>query len=303
MAQVDDAADLIRRGHWKRARSVVEAKLQTAPNDAASNFYLSQIRNAFGDQSSPLRLAERAVALDGHVARYHRQLAEVIGVIAQHSNPFQQLFLARRFRKEIDTALTLDPKDVQALRDLLEFYLLAPGIAGGDRLQAQVTAGRIFAIDEAEACLARARIAEVEHRAADVEYWLHKAAERQPPNYRARIALAKFYLAPEHINLGGAENAAKSALGLDKGREDAYATLAEVYAAQSRWDELDAVLDEAARMVPDDLTAYYRAAERIQGDGNAVRAEGYIRVYLSQEPEGNAPTTAAALQLLARKDK
>ena len=53
--------------------------------------------------------------------------------MAQHSNAFQQLFLARRFRKEIDTALSLDSHDTQALRDLMEFYLLAPGLAGGDR--------------------------------------------------------------------------------------------------------------------------------------------------------------------------
>src|SRR5712692_3348518 len=120
------AEALIEAGHWKQARTLVEARLREVPGDALSNFLLSQIRNAFRDRSAPLAFAEKAVALDGRTAKYHRQIAEVLGVTAQHSGAFQQLLLARRFRKEIDIALSLDPSDAQAQRDLMEFYLLAP---------------------------------------------------------------------------------------------------------------------------------------------------------------------------------
>jgi hypothetical protein len=44
--------------------------------------------------------------------------------------------LQRRFRKEIDIAIILDPRDTQALRDLIEFYLLAPSVVGGDQRRA-----------------------------------------------------------------------------------------------------------------------------------------------------------------------
>src|ERR1035437_6467695 len=146
-AEQSPAERLIEAGHWKRARTFVEARLREAPGDALSIFLLSQIRGAFGDRTStPLALAEKAVALDGRTAKYHRQIAEVLGVTAQHAGTIQQLFLARRFRKEIDAALSLDPRDIQALGDLLEFYLLAPGIAGGDPRKAVEVAGRIAAI-------------------------------------------------------------------------------------------------------------------------------------------------------------
>jgi hypothetical protein len=79
-------------------------------------FLLSHVRAAFGDRSAPLALAERAVALDSKTAKYHRQIAEVVGMIAQQSGAVQQLFLARRFRKEIELALTHDAQDVQAQR-------------------------------------------------------------------------------------------------------------------------------------------------------------------------------------------
>jgi tetratricopeptide (TPR) repeat protein len=300
-AQPTSVPALIRCGHWKRARALVETRLREAPNDASSNFYLSQIRNAFGDHATPLELAEKAVALDPNVARYHRQVAEVLGVMAQHSNAFQQLFLARRFRREIDKALALDPRDTQALRDLVEFYLLAPGILGGDRRKAEATAERIAAINPAEACLARARIAASENRTADDEAWLQKAAAAQPPNYRTRVALAQFYLAPEHLNLRGAESQARDAMRLDGGRVEAYAVLAAIYAHESRWSELDAVLDTAAREVPDDPVAYYRAAQcLIDARRDEPRAERYLRVYLAQPPEGNEPTLAEAQQQLDR---
>src|SRR5215831_15520311 len=138
---------LIEAGHWKRARTLVERNLEETPDDANATFLLSQIRAAFSDRTSPLDLAEKAVRLDGGVARFHRQLAEVQGLLAQHANVFQQIGLARRFRKEIDAAIELDPRDAQALRDLLEFYLRVPGIAGGDVKKAAAMADRIAAID------------------------------------------------------------------------------------------------------------------------------------------------------------
>src|SRR4051794_248942 len=75
-AQGNDAEELIATGDWKRARALVEERIRVAPADPLGNFLLSQIRNAFGDRATPLPLAEKAVALDGRVGKYHRQLAE-----------------------------------------------------------------------------------------------------------------------------------------------------------------------------------------------------------------------------------
>jgi len=71
----------------------------------------------------------------------------VIGVKAQHAGMIQQFGLARRFKREIDRSIALDGSDPQALTDLMEFYLLAPGIAGGDVKRAEATAQTIAGID------------------------------------------------------------------------------------------------------------------------------------------------------------
>jgi len=159
------------------------------------------------------------------------------------------------------------------------------------------TAERIAAVDASEGFLARARVAQP----AETEALLRQAAQAQPASYRARIALAQFYLAPAHANPGAAESAARQALNLDGGRAEAYAILAGIYADRIGASDLDGFLAGASRAVPDDLAPYYRAAEHLIGAGrDAARAERYLRVYLAQEPEGNEPTSADAARLLDR---
>ena len=286
---------LIEAGHWKEARTLVEARIRANPQDAAACFLQSQVRAALGDRESPLALAEKAVALDGGVARYHRQLAEALGIAAQHSGILQQLVLARRFTKEIDAALALDPRDLQALRDLMEYYLLAPGIAGGDKSKARETASGIAAIDRAQGFAAQARLAEAGGDRGHIEGLLQRAVEANPKDYKLRIALAEFYLAPEHRDFAKAGDQASQAVRIDPERAAAYAILAQCEAAAERWSDLDATLATAHKESPDDLLPDYRAAEVLLETNRALdRAADCLRTYLSQEPEGNDPTLAEA---------
>jgi len=286
---------LIEEGHWKQARAIVEPWIRAKPNDPLADFLLSQIRNAFHDRQSPLSLAENAVRLDSGVAKYHRQVAEVLGVTAQHSGMLQQLFLARRFKKEIDTAISQDPNDSQALRDLMEFYLLAPVIAGGDKDKARAVTDRISRVNVDEGYLAQVRLAEFNNEPGKVEGLLRKAAESQPENYRARIALATYYLSAAHRNYDLAEQYAGKALTIGPGRVEGYAILSAVSAARSNWIEMEALLARAEKAVPDDLTPDYRAAEAILLAGRDLpRAEPLLRKYLTATPEGNAPTFSEA---------
>ncbi len=300
-AQQSPAEKLIEDGHWKRARSIVEAGYRQAPGDALWNFLLSQLRGAFGDRSTPLMLAEKAVELDGRTAKYHRQIAEVVGVTAQRAGAFQQLFLARRFRKEIDLALACDPRDLQSLRDQLEYDLLAPGIVGGDPAKAEEAAAQIARIDPVEGLLAHARIAEFHKDPLARESFLRQAAEAPGPQYRARIALARFYLEGSRTNLSAAAVQAEAARALAPGRVDAYAVLAAIHADRGEWGRLDALLASVQREVPDDAVAHYRAAERLLNAGrDPSRAEQYLLVYLGEESEGNQPTASEARWKLAQ---
>ncbi|MEO8595855.1 MAG: hypothetical protein ABI759_21220 [Candidatus Solibacter sp.] len=299
--QTSPAERLIATGHWKRARTLVEKQLRDNPEDPLANFLLSQIRAAFGDRTSPLPLAEKAVALDGRTAKYRRQLAEVLGLTAQHAGPFQLVGLGRRFRRELNAALALDAKDVQALRDLVEFYLIAPGLIGGSVRDAIATATRIEEIDPAEGALARARVAAYQKDSTREKTFLRKAVALSPSAYKPQIALAQFYLEVSHQDLKDAEEEAQEGVRIDPTRVDAHAILAAVYATKKAWASLDATLAAAQSAVPDGATPFYRAAEKLIADASDIaRAERYLRIYIAAEPEGNQPALEDARRLLAQ---
>src|SRR5215468_9325061 len=93
---------LIKAGHWKRARPLVEQHYQANPGDARSAYLLSQVKAAFGDLSAAVTLAEKAVALDSNNADYHVQLGTVCGETAEKASLFAKAGWAHRFKEETD---------------------------------------------------------------------------------------------------------------------------------------------------------------------------------------------------------
>jgi tetratricopeptide (TPR) repeat protein len=251
---------------------------------------------------------------------------------------FAKMSLARRFRKEVDLALQLDPNNLDANSDLLEFCLEAPGIVGGDNQKAADIADHMLRVNPARGYLLKLDIATHQKRAAsELEGLIQQAIAADPKLYYARTQAANFYITQAgaalahaallHAALVQAEDQAREAIHLDPGRAAAYTALATIYAQQTRWKDLDTILADSEREVPDDLAPFYQAAKAILLNtqnpdlhspdlhspdlhspdlhspdlhspdlhGDALpRAEKYLRTYLSQPPEGNEPNAAAA---------
>lgn len=131
---------LIDGGHWKQARAILEPRLKANPNDAEAAALLSRVRHQYGDLEGALPLAETAVRLEPKVADYHWQLAEVVGEMAQRASVLKQFGLGRRFKREAEAAMALDVKHLDAREGMIDFYIQAPGIIGGDRKKADQTA-------------------------------------------------------------------------------------------------------------------------------------------------------------------
>ena len=284
---------LIDQGHFKRARTIVEPRVQQNPNDAEAAYLLSQIKLAYSDLDAALKLAQKAVALDGKNGHYHYQLGQVYGEMAERASIFRQLGLAHKFRDETLVAIQLDPNYVDAREGLMEFYIQAPGIAGGDKNKARAMADEIAKINAVEGYLAQARLAQEAKDTAKQEAALLKAVEAGPRNYEAHVTLGSFY-AGKLKKYDSAEKYLRAAQQIDPGRSGAYAALAQAHAAQQRWNDLDALLAQAEKNAPDDFNPYYQAGKTIllQG-GDYARAERYFRKYLTQEPEGDQPDLAS----------
>ena len=292
-ARADEVSDLIERGRWKEARALLAPRVAAHPEDAEAACRMSQVLAAFRDMPGAVKLAEHAVALDGGNARYHEQLAMALGESAQRASALKQIGLARRFRKEAELAVSLDPRRLEAQDGLLIFFLQAPGIAGGSKDKARAKADEIAKLDPVRGAYARARIALVAHDSAAAMAQYRIAVDKAPDDYTARVTLAESQ--GVHGDVAGAEREALAARRIDPGRAPAYVVLAALYARQQRWTDLDATLADAERAVPGNLGAHYQAARVLIADRHdAARAEQLLRRYLAVEPEGGTPPWSAA---------
>jgi len=288
-------AALAKSGHLKRAKVLAEERLRADPRDAEAHYVLARYRQAAGDLEAALSLAEKACELAPRNAEHRYLLAGIYGQQAQKASVFGKLGFARRFQREAEAAIELDPGQVEARMGLIEFHLQAPGIAGGDKQEARRLAAEIGQIDPASGYLAQIRIARREERDAEVPGLYQKLAAVQSPSYSTLLSLASYYGADEQKQYERATSLALEARELDPGRAGAYSALAALYSLQKRWSELDALLAQAEANVADNPSPYYQAARTlIQSDSDLPRAERYLRRYLTREPEPGAPTHAHA---------
>ena len=298
-SQGADAEALIQSGHWKRAHAILEPQIKAHPQDPRSCYLLAEVRMSFQDFDGALPLAQYAVDLDGKNSDYHLKLGQVYGEMAARASFFAAGSLAIKFRKEVEVAIQLDSRNLDALDSMMQFKFQAPGLMGGSKDEARALAEKITLLNPSEGYLAHAKLAELERNPAQVEAFLLQAVQANPKNYGAHAAVAKFYTQSPHSKYAEAAKHAQSALQLDPDQIGAHWILARVFALQERWGDLDQTLAAAERNVPDDLRPYYEAAHALLDAGKEFpRAEGYAKKYLSQEPEGEEPDNAAGHRLL-----
>jgi tetratricopeptide (TPR) repeat protein len=295
----DSAEALIEACHWKRARAILEPRVAANPRDAQAACLLSRVKLAFGDMDGALKSAQQAVALEDGNSNYHFQLAEVYGEMASSASMFAAAGFAKNFKSELEASLARDPKNLDALDDLMQYSFQAPGIMGGDKEKARAIAEKLVQLSPVRGYLAQAELAREAKDFAKVEEWFHKAVEADPKNYEAQTALAGFYTQSSYRKTEGAEKHARQAVQLDPSRAKGYSILAKVLALELRWGELGNLLSTSERNVPDDLDPYFEAANALLESGvDLKRGEAYLRKYLAQEPEGEEPDVAHAHRLL-----
>ncbi len=294
-----DPQALIQSGHWKRARAILEPQVRIHPQDPRSFYLLAEVKEAFKDFDGALPLAQHAVDLDAQNSDYHLKLGQVFGELAARAGVLSAGSLALKFRRQVEIALQLDSGNLDALDSMMQFKFQAPALMGGDKDQAHALAEKITRLNASEGYLAQAELAELENHPAAVEADYLKAVQANPGNYSALTAIAKFYTQPPHAKYDEAVNSAQAALQLDSNQVEAHWILARIFALEQHWEDLERTLAAAEKDVPDDLRPYYEAAQASLETGKEIsRAEGYMRKYLSQEPEGGEPDAAEAHRLL-----
>lgn len=290
---LDHSDQLIKAGHWKRAKPLVEAAYARNPKDAPNLLLLAKIKRVYGDLEGAQKLTEQAVALDPNNFQAHFQLADIYGDQASKASLFRQMKLAGGLRRELETTVRLDPNFSDAHFGLMQYYLQAPGIAGGSKDKARSELAAIRKISAAQGFLAEAEFAQHEKQTGGLEELYRKAHEADPQNYDVTRTWCNYLLSQK--NWPESEKCGLELLKLDRTRSSGHQVLALVYATQQRWANLDAALADSEKNVPDNLAAFFHAG-RVLADSGAdnARGERYLRHYLEQEPEPTAPKLSRA---------
>jgi tetratricopeptide (TPR) repeat protein len=289
--------DLAEHGHWKRLKALIEPRAAANPNDAEAQWLLSRVRLAFKDVDGALAPAEKAAALDPKNVEYRWQLAQVVGEMASSASVFKQMGLAKRYKREVEAALALNPKHTASMTGLMEYFNRAPGIVGGDKKKAAEVPAQIMAVNKVDGHIAKIRLLQQQSPvpAGEIEQAWVQAVMADPSRYEPHVNLASIYAGGTAPRWELAEKEALTARKIDADRTAPYTILAGVYAAGERWAELDALLAEAEKTIPDNLSPYLRASGALLTTGkDLARAERYARKYLSQDPEPNSTTPAVA---------
>lgn len=206
-----------------------------------------------------VKYAIKAVEIDDSNSQYHYWLGQAYGLKAQKASIFSKFSYAKKCKKEWIKAVELDPENIEARMGLLNYYLQAPGIAGGSNKKAKQQAAEVIKIDPLRGHMAMAQIHEDEKDFSKAEQEYIKATEVNPEDTGPYYSLGYFYQNREKY---------------DKARETFFKIL-----------KIDSV----------DMGAYYQLGRTAVYSGENLK-EGitYFKKYLEHKPKLNNPTWAYA---------
>jgi tetratricopeptide (TPR) repeat protein len=287
---------------YEQVQGCFAAYVARQPGDALALSYLG--RTCFERRLAPeaIKWLERAVAIAPGRSEFHDWLGRAYGIAAERAAVVRQLDLAVRARQQFERSVELDPANLDALEDLVEFEVQAPPLLGGSLDKALRHAGEVERRDPLRGRLARAEVLLRRPRggpeAALAE--LRGAAVDFPGDSRPRLALAA-----AHAQAGryaAAFDELEAVLRLDPGNADAHHQLARTAALSGRrLDRAEELLSrDLERWPPGDGAAladgHFELAAVLERRGDLAGARGHYLEALRLDP-GSAAARAALRRL------
>ncbi len=168
------------------------ALLDKHSTDAATNFLIGRDYFMLVDFKKAAEHLQLAVAEEPTNPDYLDWLGRAYGKRAETGNPLLAPGLASKARVAFERAVELDPKNGDALSDLFDYYLDAPGFLGGGYDRAMSVAERTTSFDPAQGYFEKAKLAQKRKEFQAAEDHLRRAINIAPKEVGHVIALARF---------------------------------------------------------------------------------------------------------------
>jgi tetratricopeptide (TPR) repeat protein len=189
---LSQAKNAVLQGQADEATTLLRSILNTQPTNAAAHQLMCRVLYAEDLPDPAVQECELAVSNARANSENHLWLGRAYGSKATHSSPFAAVGLARKVREEFEASFQLDPKSSHAASDLGEFYINAPGFAGGGGDKAQALIARLEPQCPACAQRLRAMLAEKKNddASAEADFKSVTTMVKTPASF---IDLAAFY--------------------------------------------------------------------------------------------------------------
>lgn len=183
-----EAEELYRHTAYEESLNLLDKKT----SDSATNFLIGRDYFMLGDFKRAVDYLGKASATSPENSEYMDWLGRAYGRRAEMANILSAPGLAVKARTAFEAAVRLDPKNSEALSDLFDYYLNAPGFMGGGYDKAKDVADKIAAVDPPEGFHVKAQLAQHRKEFGDAEAALRKAVSVAPHEVGHMITLAKF---------------------------------------------------------------------------------------------------------------
>ena len=203
------------------------------------------------------KLMEKAISLQPDNSDYHLWYGRTLGAIALNSGKLKMMTLAGNVKNEFETAVKLNPSSIDARIAAMEYYLNAPGIAGGSKEKAMQQADAV----------------------------------RRLSSYRGALAVASVHSA--NSNWRAAEQELRTIGKSHPDSTDVGVQLLLMYQKAKRYDRAFAAVDSLQRVKPGEPTWLYQTGRIATLAGEQLdRGEQALKAYLKL-PEHRSRTAHA----------
>jgi tetratricopeptide (TPR) repeat protein len=168
------------------------ALLDKQATDGPAIFLLGRDYFMLGDFKKAGEYFEKAAAAEPRNSEYVDWLGRAYGRRAETSNVLMAPGFASKARQAFERAVDLDGTNRDALSDLFDYYLSAPGFLGGGYDKAGAVANKMAVVDPSEAYFAEAKLAQKNQQYQRAEERLRQAVAIAPHELGHLIALARF---------------------------------------------------------------------------------------------------------------
>ena len=240
---------------FNEAKAVVEPLGKT---EAPAAFLLGRIALEQNDSRKSVDWLERAVDLNPRSSEYWDWLGRAYGSQAQTASKLRLPSLASKTKGAWEKAIALDPENLDARQDIIQYYLQAPGFLGGSKDKARAMANEIRKRNTYRGAFAMASVCNSVKDHACVEREMQFVATNWPDSAAVHSQLATFYT------------------------------------SSKQYDKAFAVLDERLKSKPNESVTLYAFGRTASISGlNLDRGAQALRAYIAS-PVANGPSTANA---------